>query len=95
MFSRKLVTMHLRNKTFPVLTVVLLGTLAFGQASSQTQNLPPGQQGKVEGGVIQPIDDNQAPPANNGQQQQPAQNKQQPPPAGQRRLSLRISRPTP
>ena len=65
--------MLLRNKLFPVLTVVLLGSLAFGQASSQTQNLPAGQQGKVEGGVIQPIDDGQASPANNGQQQ-PAQN---------------------
>ncbi|HEY3928747.1 MAG TPA: VWA domain-containing protein, partial [Candidatus Koribacter sp.] len=64
--------MHLRNKLFPirVLPLALLGTLAFAQGQQQP-NLQPGQQGKVDGGLIQPIDN---------QPQQPAQGQA---PAGQ------------
>jgi Ca-activated chloride channel homolog len=81
--------MLLRNKTFPirVLPVVLLGSLVFGQSSAQNQNpaYQPGQQGQVDGGVIQPIDENAKPagqsaPAQN-QPAQPQQNQQAAPPA--------------
>jgi VWFA-related protein len=92
--------MLLRNKAFPirVFPVVLLGSLVFGQSSAQNQTptYQSGQQGKVDGGVIQPIDENangqgqqQGPPAQNQQaqpqpgQQPPAQSQSQPGQQGQ------------
>lgn len=87
--------MHLRNNLpIRVLPFVLLGAFAFGQSSSQNQtpSYQPGQQGQVDGGVIQPIDNGQSTPAQptssqsqqqpSAQAQQPVQNQQQPP-AGQ------------
>src|SRR4051794_27537891 len=96
MFSRRLVTMHLRNRSFPlgVLPLVLLGALAFGQSSATNQQNqgsqpPAGQQGKVEGGVIQPIDDGSQPaqqpaaqqPATQPTAQQPVTQQPQPDPS--------------
>ena len=79
--------MHLRNKTFPlcVVPLVLAGTLVFGQSTAQStgqtqqnqaQQPPAGQQGKVDGGLIMPIDDGSQPA--NGQQPAQQQNQKQP-----------------
>ncbi len=71
----------------------MLGVLGSGLILAQTptptnaqgQNPPPGQQGRVEGGVIQPIDSAPAQPTSNQTQSNhaPTQNQQQQPPAGQ------------
>ena len=79
------------------LTALLLGSLAFGQSSAQNQqpssgqaspSYQPGQQGKVDGGVIQPID-------TNGQTQTPTQNQQstQPQPGQQGKIDGGVIQP--
>lgn len=72
--------MLLRNKLFPisVFPVILAGGLLFGQSSTSNQQQPgyqPGQQGKIDGGVIQPIEDGAQPQSQppHPQAQQPAQ----------------------